>query len=210
MDISERRAPIKLNNNENIIKNSIVTFTVPDTNHKGLGIVVETDYTADTYKVRYIANDEWQNNLPIFFSNHAKDIITSKSNETYVFTGTDITNTNFLYINDITDKNLITDLESLRELLDPEKLAKKLKGLRRFLALPSRQGIIPHPQTKADGFETHPVSAALLADAGGYSAKSIRRRRKSRRHKKTNRRHKKSNNRHKKTNRRHKKSNRRR
>ena len=37
---------------------------------------------------------------------------------------------------------------------------------------------------------------------GVYSAKSIRRRRKSRRHKKTNRRHKKSNNRHKKSNRR--------
>ena len=193
--------PIGPNKNKDIRTKSIVTFTVPGTNNIGLGIVVEKDYTADTYKVRYIANDEWQNNLPIFFPNHAKDIITSKSNETYNFTETDITNTNFLYINDITDENLITNLETLRSLLDP----KTVKGLHDYMALPGANSQTKwHYKAKPQNspFDMHTVNPALFAPHGGYSAKSIRRRRKSRRHKKTNRRHKKSNNRHKKSNRR--------
>ena len=51
MDISERRVPIRLNNDKNIIINSIVTFNVPHTIHKGLGIVVGMDNAKNTYTV---------------------------------------------------------------------------------------------------------------------------------------------------------------
>ena len=110
--------PIGPNKNKDIRTKSIVTFTVPGTNSIGLGIVVETDYTTDTYKVRYIAdnNNDWQNFLtnPNREKKIITDNITYNNNEIY-----NITNTNFRYINDITDENLITNLETLRKLLDP-------------------------------------------------------------------------------------------
>ena len=203
--MSTGRFPIRLNNNEDIRINSIVTFTVPDTNNIGLGIVVKTDNTTNTYKVRYIANNEWQN----IFPNHAEAIITSDI--IYDHTEINITNTNMLYTYDNTNDDLITYLEVLRKLLDP----KTLEGLKDFLALPSSQDIISYRRTKAKtkaktkanqsytdtNTDTDPGPSAALID-GGYSAKSIRKRYKSRRHKKTNRRHKKSNNRNKKSNRR--------
>lgn len=201
MDISERRVPIRLNNDKDIIINSIVTFNVPHTNHKGLGIVVGMDNAENTYTVRYIADNELLNFIPY----RPEKIITDKDNNTYDFKEKDITDTRLLYNYDNNNAHLIADLKRLRTLLDPNTLAKTVKGLQDFKALPSIQGIKAYRQPEPNRNRSYTdlgLSSALMADAGGYSAKSIRRRYKSRRHKKTNRRHKKSNNRHKKSNRR--------
>ena len=199
MDISERRVPIRLNNDKNIIINSIVTFTVPGTNNIGLGIVVKTDNTTNTYKVRCIANNEWQNIFPY----RPEKIITDKDNNTYDFNHIDITDTRLLYNYDNNyNAHLIADLKRLRTLLDPRTLAKTVKGLQAFKAIPGANEQTKWPYNASTPADHPYVEAQYIPDRGGYSAKSIRRRYKSRRHKKTNRRHKKSNNRHKKSNRR--------
>ena len=136
-----------------------------------------------------------------FIPYRPEKIITDKDNNTYDFNHTDITDTRLLYNYDNNNNaHLIADLERLRTLLDPKTLAKTVKGLQDFKALPGANEQTKWPaNTPAD----QPyVASADLWGGGGYSAKSIRRRYKSRRHKKTNRRHKKSNNRHKKSNRR--------
>ena len=109
-------------------------------------------------------------------------------------------------------KNLITGAE-IKELINflstndnvnnlnnyPDKSAAysqsrpKSRPKSRSISRPSR-----YPNRRDNTVDIPPY----IPGGGGYSAKSIRRRRKSRRHKKTNRRHKKSNNRHKKSNRR--------
>ena len=124
--------------------------------------------------------------------NREKKIITdnityNNNNEIY-----NITNTNFRYINDITDENLITDLETLRKLLDP----KRVKRLQDFMAQPGANSQTKwSANTRAGPSNTDDgLNPALLAVDGGYSAKSIRsRHRKFRRHKKTNHRRRKSN-----------------
>ena len=69
------------------------------------------------------------------FTKRAETIITD--NITYDFNDIDITNTRMRYNYDNTNnKDLITDLERLRTLLDPKTLAKTLEGLKSFLALP--------------------------------------------------------------------------